>query len=162
MELNARDAEGNAATGSFSVSVTDMTRVPVNEEEETTILSNLLLTSELKGYVEKPNYYFLDNSATRMGHLDNLLLTQGWRRYSWKEISELKPTTHTYKPEESIAISGRVMSGSSPVKDGRVTLFSTQAGITVDTLTNNERPVYIRWVIISRQYAFCYPGPHSK
>lgn len=138
MELNARDAEGNAATGSFSVSVTDMTRVPVNEEEETTILSNLLLTSELKGYVEKPNYYFLDNSATRMGHLDNLLLTQGWRRYSWKEISELKPTTHTYKPEESIAISGRVMSGSSPVKDGRVTLFSTQAGITVDTLTNNE------------------------
>ena len=42
----------------LSVAVVDESKVPFDDNAETTILSNLLLTSELKGYIEKPNYYF--------------------------------------------------------------------------------------------------------
>ena len=49
MSLNA----GTGIEGNFSVSVTDEQKVPIDENSETTILSSLLLTSDLKGYIEK-------------------------------------------------------------------------------------------------------------
>ncbi|MDB5132787.1 MAG: hypothetical protein JWR02_2536, partial [Mucilaginibacter sp.] len=59
LNLNAKNKEGNAVNGSFSVSVVDESKIPVDESVGNTMLSYLLLTSELKGYVEKPNYYFV-------------------------------------------------------------------------------------------------------
>jgi maltooligosyltrehalose synthase len=50
--------------------------------------SNILLTSDLKGYVEKPNYYFAKENDDVNKALDNLMLTQGYRRFSWKEIAK--------------------------------------------------------------------------
>src|SRR5690606_11886395 len=44
--------------GNYSVAVVDESKVPYDENKEVTILSNLLLTADLKGYVEEPNYYF--------------------------------------------------------------------------------------------------------
>src|SRR5207248_704174 len=58
LNLNAKNKEGNQVNGNFSVSVVDESKVSVDEDSENTILSYLLLTSDLKGYIEKPNYYF--------------------------------------------------------------------------------------------------------
>ena len=58
LSLNVADKDNNPVLGSFSVAVVDETKVPYDEHKETTILSNLLLTSDLKGYIERPNYYF--------------------------------------------------------------------------------------------------------
>ena len=44
--------------GNFSLTVVDDSKVPFDENAETTIMSYLLLTSDIKGYIEKPNYYF--------------------------------------------------------------------------------------------------------
>src|SRR5690606_37777592 len=52
MELSAREPEGMPVVGSFSVSVTDISRVPVDTTKEHTILTDLLLKSELRGYIE--------------------------------------------------------------------------------------------------------------
>ena len=57
MSVDAKSA-GLPIVGDFSVSVIDEQKVPNDENTETTILSSLLLTSDLKGYIEKPNYYF--------------------------------------------------------------------------------------------------------
>lgn len=135
MELTAIDAVGKAVPGSFSVAVT---RVPVVEEEEHTILSTLLLTSELKGYIEKPNYYFTDTTGTKRAHLDNLLLTQGWRRFTWKQVQDKNYPKINYAAEGGIAIGGLITNHNKPVKNGRVTLFSPKAGLSLDTVTNSE------------------------
>src|SRR5690606_7865461 len=74
LELKAERNDTLPVSGSFSISVTDMTRVPVNEEDEHSILSDFLIKSELRGYIETPNYYFLDTSGSRKQQLDNLLL----------------------------------------------------------------------------------------
>src|SRR6185312_8123002 len=57
MTLSAKN-HSHPATGTFSVAVIDETKVPYDENAETTILSSILLTSDLRGYIEKPNYYF--------------------------------------------------------------------------------------------------------
>jgi hypothetical protein len=65
----------------FSVSVIDEDKVPFDENAETTIVTNLLLTSDIKGYIEKPNYYFNHPNEKTAEDLDILLQTQGYRRF---------------------------------------------------------------------------------
>ena len=60
-----------------AVSVTDATTV--SNDTTNNIVSTLLLSQELKGYIEQPAWYFADRG--RSGYLDLLMLTQGWRRY---------------------------------------------------------------------------------
>ena len=54
----------------------------------------MLLTSDINGYVEDPGYYFLqDDDATNIA-IDDLLLTNGWRRFKWEEVlNNTKPYT---------------------------------------------------------------------
>lgn len=92
--------------GNYSVSVTDETKVPFSEHAETTILSSLLLTSDLKGFVEQPNYYFAGTDPKRLADLDVLMLTQGYRRFAYQDILNDKYPPITYLPEQSIEVAG--------------------------------------------------------
>ena len=50
------------------------------------MVSSLLLSSDLKGFVEDPYDYFSDNTPFLQQALDNLMLTNGWRRFDWSKI----------------------------------------------------------------------------
>ncbi|MDQ7947531.1 MAG: TonB-dependent receptor plug domain-containing protein [Pedobacter sp.] len=139
MMLDVKDHFGKPVTGNFSVSVTDATKMPVDENSELTMLSNLLLTSDLKGYIEKPNYYFVNSNEKKAQELDQLMLTQGWRRFSWKNVIDNKHPDLNYQVEEGISISGRVTRHGKPVTGGKVTLLSAKGGLlALDTLTDNN------------------------
>ncbi len=81
-------------TGHFSIAVTDDEVVTIDSLADN-IKSNLLLTSDLKGFVEDPYYYFLNESDTTNRYLDLLMLTQGWQRFDLNKIIQqesIKPT----------------------------------------------------------------------
>jgi len=125
--------------GSFSVSVTNANKVTPDPDNESNILTSMLLTSDLNGYIENPNHYFLKNDLSTAQELDNLMLTQGWRRFLWKNIINNVAPNITYKPEQSISISGTVTKGNKPVVGGKVMILSTKGGFFIlDTLTNAE------------------------
>lgn len=136
--FNAVDSAGKGAQGAFSVAVTDETRIPFNDVNESTIQSNLLLTSELKGYIETPNYYFVDLSPEKNRQLDNLMLTQGWRKFDWQSVSSGNFPGLVFAPERSISISGTVLNpNGSPTVGGKVTLLtSAGTGLVLETLTD--------------------------
>ena len=133
VNLNATDKEGKPSTGFFSVSVVDESKISVDESAENSILSYLLLTSDLKGYVEKPNYYFANANKESRENLDVLMLTQGYRRFVWKEL--LKDNINTafaYKPEQYLDLAGKLTTTSGvPITNANVTLFPL--GITETT-----------------------------
>ncbi len=85
----------------ISVSIVDAEQVE-NNTESPNILSYLLLCSDLKGNIEKPNAYFEMESSKSKYFLDLLMLTQGWRRFIWKDTS--KNTKHEI--EKQIILSG--------------------------------------------------------
>jgi hypothetical protein len=125
------------ADGNYSVSVTDEQKVPVDEDAEITILSSLLLTSELKGYIEKPNYYFNKPDEKKAADLDVLLLTQGFRRFNYKNVMASKFPPSTLLPEQGLRISGTLRDRTGmPVKKGalRMTIAETKFG--ADAVTN--------------------------
>ena len=111
MDISVADREANPVSATFSLSVRD----GANEVEcNQNILTDLLLMSEIKGYVRNPSYYFEKKDDTvetwRAASLDVLLMVQGWRRYSWNRMTGIEPFEIKYLPEQGIETHGNVVS----------------------------------------------------
>ncbi|MDD2799679.1 MAG: TonB-dependent receptor plug domain-containing protein [Bacteroidales bacterium] len=105
------DFKINASTqqkveGDFSVSITDSKTVQADSLSNN-IVSYLLLTSDLKGFIEDPAYYIKNESSTH-DNLDLLMLTQGWRRFNTADIVKGIYKKHTSYLEIGQEISGTV------------------------------------------------------
>lgn len=137
ISLDAKSAN-LPAVGDFSVSVTDEQKVPVDENSETTIMSSLLLTSDLKGYVEKPNYYFIKTDDKKLADLDKLMLTQGYRRFSYKAILAGEYPLINILPEQGMNITGTLRDRTGmPIRKGAMRLMVTGKPISAETVTTN-------------------------
>ncbi|MDE6652570.1 MAG: hypothetical protein K2K08_09265, partial [Paramuribaculum sp.] len=108
VEIEATDPEGNPEPFMpMSVSVTDADNAV---DYQRGLLSDLLLQSEIKGYVRNPIQYFTDTTAANRLNLDLLMMISGWRNYSWEEIAGINPPTIKYYPEQAIELDGKVVS----------------------------------------------------
>ena len=106
LEVTATEPNGTPAQGNVAISVTDRATVP--EERCNSIYSTLLLTSDLRGYIETPDWYFAPETAMRTTALDALLLTQGWRRYDVPALMRAEYAETTYPLEVGQEIAGRI------------------------------------------------------
>jgi hypothetical protein len=91
---------------SASVFMTDaLQKVP-----EKDIVSYLWLSSDLRGNIESPDYYFRNADKAADDALDVLLLTQGWRRFNWTDILSGKKPAFEFLPElEGPVVNGKVV-----------------------------------------------------
>ncbi len=125
--------------GSFSVSVINSSVVTPDPENESNIYTSLLLTSDLAGYVEKPNLYFLSNDKKAKVNLDLLMLTQGWRKIEWRKVVASQFPLISYQPERTMKISGTITRGGKPIPKGKVSLFSNSNGFfATDTVSDDK------------------------
>ncbi len=124
-KLVVQDAQGRPVSGNFALSVTNGRLVHQNPQADN-ILSNLQLTSELKGYIEDPGYYFPEEpSAEIEAHLDLLLLTQGWTRYNLPDLLQGKYPKITYPVEWSQGFTGRIIGAfGKGVRNPSLNVFS--------------------------------------
>lgn len=146
LDIAAKDSANQPVTGSFSVAVINESKVIPDENSEGTVLNNLLLTSELKGYVEQPNYYFTSQNDKTRSDLDLLMLTQGYRRYEWKQVLNSNSTIKQYnnpaiqyQPEQTQELSGTIATpGGKPLPNSKITLAATKLGIYRDTTADEN------------------------
>jgi hypothetical protein len=140
VKVNASTSSGKAAKGHFSVSIIDESQVQVDEDTENNIMTNLLLTSEVKGYVEKPGYYFNNPSDETKADLDILMLTQGYRRFEWRQVFDYKPNQELpYQPENLLALAGTLKTASGkPVPNGKVILMAANDNLLRDTVADTN------------------------
>ncbi|APA00347.1 Plug domain-containing protein [Flavobacterium commune] len=120
LNVSSKTKEGAAKSASFSLSVTDTNGVE-DANLDSNICSYFLMESDIKGKIYHPGYYFEAKNPKRLEHLDNLLLTQGWRDFVWKTL----PTPKTeFKVEKGITISGRVkqLFADKPLVNNNLTL----------------------------------------
>jgi len=79
--------------------------------DETDIQSFLWLSSDLKGRIESPAFYFGNNREEIIPAMDNLMLTQGWRRFKWNDVVQEKTPALLFPPElNGHIITGKVVS----------------------------------------------------
>ncbi|MEI2739137.1 MAG: hypothetical protein V9F01_10155 [Chitinophagaceae bacterium] len=92
---------------SCSVSVTADLGDDFNDKDN--IWSRFLLTSDLKGYIYNPAWYFSNHNDTTKLAIDNLLLTHGWSRFNWTKILANQFPEKNYNDQPFISITGKVM-----------------------------------------------------
>lgn len=111
----------------LSVSVTDADLV-VKDPDEDNIVSNLLLTSDLKGYIHNPAWYLQDTTKERLNALDLVMLTNGWRRFSWQKILNKQFPDTRFPYEQGILLKGTAFtnSGRYQLMNGKVDFIIKQ------------------------------------
>lgn len=139
LNLQSKNGTDIPVTGSFSIAVINESRAITDENAETTIINHLLLSSELKGYIEKPNYYFINTDDQKLADLDVLMLTQGYRGFELKKVLSNNLPVISYQPEKSLELAGVLKTPSGkPVPNGKVTFLAVKSTFITDTITDQE------------------------
>ncbi len=95
----------NMTAASLSVSVTD---AAIETDSSEHIISHFLLSSDIRGKVHNPAYYF-SASPKAFQHLDLVMLTHGWRKFKWEEVAKGVLPKITYpKDSNYLALSGQL------------------------------------------------------
>lgn len=137
VSITAKNNLDSLVTGHFSVSVIDESKV-LDEDKENSILSWLLLNSNLKGHIEQPNYYFEHTDTATAANLDVLMLTQGYRRFVWKQLLADKYPPFAEKPENGLEISGQVTNATGdPIVKDKISLIALDGGPMLNQLTDS-------------------------
>jgi hypothetical protein len=97
ISLSAKDNTGTQQSADLSMSVYRLDAFQTLEPGD--IAGYLWLSSDLKGYIESPEYYLKNNTAEADAAADNLMLTQGWSRFQWNDVLQNKPASFAFLPE---------------------------------------------------------------
>ena len=99
--------EGGKPGATVSVSVCDATHSEYLYDNGN-ILTEMLLASEIRGFVENPAYFFEKDDEEHNRALDLLLMIQGWRRYDWHTMATPGAFVLNHKPEQTPLLVGEV------------------------------------------------------
>lgn len=165
MTVEVTDSEGKPVSGAFSLSAIDLGQA-IDRAPETTIISDLLLTSDLKGHIANPMYYFNSQNINAKKHLDLVMMTHGWSRFRWSELSDLNQTRPTHKVEQSLVIKGKMLKtvSSKPVARGKVTLINQQSflPLILETESGNDGVFKFENVVVYENEELLFQGQNSR
>ena len=92
----------------LSISITDAS---LYADSSSHIFSQLLLSDDIRGYIHQPAYYFSSDADSVLVHLDLVMLTHGWRRLKWEDITKnILPSFPFPMDSDYLQIKGRIIS----------------------------------------------------
>ena len=103
LNIETTNSNGEAVKANLSLLVLNKDQLGQIQNTRQNILSYFLLSSDLKGGIENPGYYF-SKDQDRQNDLDALLLTQGWRKYNYTKPAD----KILFQPEAKLTLSGSV------------------------------------------------------
>jgi alpha-2-macroglobulin-like protein len=101
MTLIVRDDRGLPMPGNFSLSVVNDQLLSFADDRSGNILSKVLLEQEIKDKVEEPAFYFDRKEPKSDQALDYLLMTSGWRRFTWEQVADHKLPQPKFQAEQA-------------------------------------------------------------
>lgn len=120
LSFKLEDGNGNPFRDRFCLSVRDVRTQGSPFADD--LRTSMLLSSDLRGMIESPSWYFDADDAERDHALDLLCMIQGWERYDWATMTGQKEFTERHRIEESLTVNGWIMnsSGKKPMNDVEV------------------------------------------
>ncbi len=97
----------DTVAANMSLSIIDADMYPGNAGNN--IITDLLLRSDIRGYIHEPAFYFSgNNDASQKAKLDLVMLTHGWRRYNWADMNVQKMPAVNIAADEYLQVFGQV------------------------------------------------------
>jgi hypothetical protein len=133
MTITATDETGMRMPGHFALAVTNDQLLSFADDKSSTILTTILAEADVKGKIEEPRFYFDAKESKADKALDYLLMTQGWRRFTWQQISENEMPQVSYQSERAV-ISGCIMSSETNkgVADAEISIMNENVKTKTD------------------------------
>ena len=117
LSFKLTDKNGNPIRDRFCLSVRDVADYGNGHTDN--LQTNLLLSSDLKGFIHDPAWYLESNDSLHREALNLLTLVQGWERYEWKYMTGHNLFSEKHRVEDSLTINGWILSHAKrkPVAD---------------------------------------------
>lgn len=149
---------------SLLVSVNNPT---ANLQLQNNIASQFLLSSDIKGYVHNAGYYFIDKTPQRLQDLDLVMLTNGWRRFTWKQILGTDSIILKHPIESNLSYKGKVFKSdrSIPITEGKVALMlrgEDSSKILYDALITDKGEFIVDSINLKKKGVLYYSGTNAK
>ncbi len=123
LNISTTNNSNQPIKANLSLSVFKLDSLPSFEHAD--ITSYLYLTSDLTGIIESPEYYISSTEKMAEEATDNLMLTHGWRRFSWEKILTHKSDQPKFIPEyRGHIVKGTVRTLSGEIANGVGTYLS--------------------------------------
>jgi hypothetical protein len=114
LSVLSKDEQSQMASSALSLSVYKMDSLATIGE--TSLLSYLWLSSDLKGRIDSADYYFSNTDALAA---DNLMMSHGWRRFNWQSVVKNEAPAFEFAPEyNGHIVTGKIVNAAtgSPAK----------------------------------------------
>lgn len=132
LKIKTLDDRGMPLPAQVSMAVVDDRLRSFADDRSSTILSWMLVESDIQGEVDEPRFYFDPKEEKAVAALDYLLMTAGWRRFTWRQLSQQQIPSIAHQPEQT-RVKGKILDiNGLPVVGARI----EADGIT--TQTNRE------------------------
>jgi TonB family protein len=130
--LTTRDEAGRPVPADLALSVVDDQLLSFADDKSSHLLSWLLVESEIQGKVEEPRFYVDPEEEKAEEALDYLLMTAGWRRFSWAQRREDAADPVAFAAEPAV-IHGKVWGpNGQPLPKARVRVGDAPVEIRSD------------------------------
>jgi hypothetical protein len=108
IEFELIDQNGNPFRDRFCLSIRDATDYGVGRTDN--LQTNLLLSSDLRGYIHDPAWYLETDDELHRESLNLLTMVQGWERYEWQTMTGLQDFNEKHRIEEGLTMNGWILS----------------------------------------------------
>jgi hypothetical protein len=112
MTIHVKDDRGLPMPANLSLSVVNDQLLSFAADKTGNLLSSLLLEQDIQCKVEEPAFYFNAKEAKAATALDYLMMTAGWRRFSWEKVMAGDIPAANYPGEKAI-LGGVVMDAAT-------------------------------------------------
>ena len=132
---------GDSITSTLSVAVVNKNYFAFGRNSQN-IKSYLLLDSDLKGAIELPASYFIDEkSISSTEKIDLLMLVNGWRAYLWNEVETNKTASLDDWNDAGFEIKGRVKKflWQGPQAAAKVLMSTVRKNYVIDSAATDQQ-----------------------
>lgn len=144
-------ASGQPVDADLSMAVFRVDSLQSVEQDD--IQSYLWLSSELKGRIESPSYYFTTNNEAVEEAADNLMLTQGWSRFKWENVlNDSKPAFRFLPEYEGLIIAATIKGKKTGLPAGGIKSYLSIPGERFVFKTSNSEKDGIVFFITDKFY----------
>jgi len=126
LSVKTVDANNNPVAANLALSVVDEQLLAMADDKQDNMLSYVLFSSELKGKIQEPFFYFDNTQPKAKEAVDYLMLTHGWRRFTWKDVQQEIYPKISVQAEKVAEVSGYLKDKKGNTRQGIIYLIECE------------------------------------
>jgi TonB-dependent SusC/RagA subfamily outer membrane receptor len=163
LNIKTQDDKGNPVPANLSLAVLDDKLWTFADDRQDNILSWLLMSSELKGKIEEPNFYFKKNEPKAGAALDLVMLTHGYRYFDYTAVVDEQGKL-PFQPDQPYILSGKILNAKyDPVKATVYLVQDVTGGKAIEYKTAEDGVFFFSQLTPqSHYYLFAHAAKNEK